>query len=275
MKIVEYEPSRVRDVADLMARVWGKPADEAELDWFYGGNPVAPASVLLAEEGGRVVASVAISFLRMSVGGETVTAGMPVHLATDPAFRGRGIFRELEGANEERARQTGARLLFVVPTPASASVLRRRLGWAPLPPLRVWARAVLPFRIRSQHVDRFDRQVTSCYLPASAAGVARDAAWLNWRFADAPRRYTIVANGGYAILGSRGRLGVLVATGGRLAAPTGLAAIGAPPPWERGRYLRAGWLPTLRTFALLGKSLDPRFRLPMQPHFELGDLDFF
>ena len=103
--------------------------------------------VLLAEEDGRVVGSAAISFLRMSIGGEEVKAGMPVHLATDPAFRGRGIFTELEAANEERAREAGARLLFIVPTPASASVLRGRLGWSPLPSLRVWAR-VRAFRAR-------------------------------------------------------------------------------------------------------------------------------
>jgi len=273
MRVVECDPDRRRDVADLLERVWGKRTDESELDWFYGGNPVAPASVLLAEDGGRVVGSVAIVYLRLSVGGEAVTAGMPVHLATDPAFRGRGIFRELQGANEERARRRGARLLFVVPTPASASVLRRRLGWTPLPPLRVWSRPALPLPRRSRRVERFDASVAGVSVPPS--GVVRDADWLNWRFADSPRRYTLIAEGGYAVLGRRGRFGVLAATGGRLAAPGGLVSIAAPPPWERLRYLRAGWMPTPRTFALLGKSLDPRLRIPARPHFELGDLDFF
>ncbi len=236
MRVVECDPDRRRDVADLLERVWGTPTDVAELDWFYGGNPVAPASVLLAEENGRVVGGVAISFLRFSVGGEAVTAGMPVHLATDAAFRG--------------------------------------LGWTPLPPLRVWARPPLPLRRRLRQVDRFDQRATTP-LPGAGAHVVRDAAWLNWRFADSPRRYTLVANGGYAVLGRRGRLGVLAATGGRLVSPPGLLAVAAPPPWQRARYLRAGWVPTPRAFALLGKSLDPRLRLPARPHFELGDLDFF
>jgi GNAT superfamily N-acetyltransferase len=104
VKVVEYDPSRRGELADLTERVWGERADEAELDWFYGGNPVAPASVLLAEDDGRVVGAVAMSFLRMSVDGEEVKAGMPVHLATDPAYQGRGIFGDLEAANEERAR---------------------------------------------------------------------------------------------------------------------------------------------------------------------------
>ena len=275
MKVVECDADRRRDVADLLERVWGTTTDVAELDWFYGGNPVAPASVLLAEESGRVVGGVAMSFLRFSVGGEAVTAAMPVHLATDPAFRGRGIFRELEGANEERARQRGARFLFVVPTPASASVLRRRLGWTPLPPLRVWARPPLPRPRRLRRVDRFDDRTATGRADGRGAHVLRDADWLNWRFADSPRPYTLVADGGYAVLGRHGRVGVLAATGGRAPAPRGLVAIAAPPPWDRPRYLRAGWLPTPRTFELLGKSLDPRLRLPARPHFELGDLDFF
>jgi len=45
-----------------MARVWGERPDEAELERFYEQNPVRPASVLLAEEDGRVVGTVAISF---------------------------------------------------------------------------------------------------------------------------------------------------------------------------------------------------------------------
>ena len=271
MRILEYDASRRSDLADLMERVWRKRSDERELDWFYGGNPVELASVLLGEEDGRVVGSVAINFLRMSVGGKEVKAGMPVHLATDPDYRGRGIFATLQAENETRAQAAGARLLFVVPTPPSASVLRRRLGWTPLPSLRVWARLPFPHR-QARAIDRFEQVGRR---EVAGDGVMRDTAWLNWRFADAPKRYTLLANGGYAVLGRRGPLGVLAATGGLIAVPHGPVAIAAPPPWERARYARAGWCPTPRTFALLGKSLDPALPLPARPHFELGDLDFF
>jgi predicted N-acetyltransferase YhbS len=281
VRIVEGDPSRLRELADLTERVWGRSADARELDWFYGGNPAGPASVLLGEEDGRVVASVAMTYLRMSVGGEEMKVGMPVHLATDPGYRGRGIFRELQAANEERAREAGARLLFVVPTPVSASVLRRRLGWFDLPPLRVWARLrLLRGRLRAQFVPRFDSQVTNCHLEGSGDRVVRDAAWLNWRFAEGPRRYGLLEGGGYAVIGRRGRLGTVVALEGGLLADAAAVAegpvlIAAPPPWERWRYALAGYVPTSRAFTLLGKSLDPVTPLPARPHFELGDLDFF
>ena len=279
MRVVEYEASRRGELAGLVERVWGRRADEQELEWFYGGNPVDQASVLLAEEDGVVVGAVAISFLRMSVGGQEVKAGMPVHLATDPAARGRGIFATLEAANEDRARAAGARLLFVTPTPASAAVLRGRLGWTPLPSLRVWARLRLGHRRRrARLVARFAPRPES--RRGAGDGVLRDSAWLNWRFADGPRRYGLLEGDGYAVVGRRGRFGVLaVAEGGLLgdaaAAARGPVLVAAPPPWEHRSYARAGYVPTPRALALLGKSLDPALPLPGRPHFELGDLDIF
>jgi GNAT superfamily N-acetyltransferase len=108
------------------------------LAWFYEGNPVRPASRLIAEEDGRTAGSVAMNFIRMSIDGEEVEVGMPVRLATDPDFQGRGIFRELESANEERARDLGIPLLLIVPNAASGKILLGALGWAKLQRERLW-----------------------------------------------------------------------------------------------------------------------------------------
>ncbi len=259
-----------------MGRVWGARPDERELEWFYERNPVAPASVLLGEDDGRVVASVGMSFVRMSIGGEAMTVGMPVRLATDPDYQGRGIFRTLEAENEERARVAGVRLLLIVPNRASAPVLLRRLGWTALPSLRVWARlrAFGP-RVGESTVERF------ADVPARARGdgLIRDSAWLNWRFAEAPRPYTLLAGAGYAVAGRRGRFGVIAVVEGKMLraitrAAAGRALIALPPPAELRRYALAGYLPTRRSFTVLGRSLDPAQPLPSGPHFELGDLDF-
>jgi GNAT superfamily N-acetyltransferase len=177
VRIAAYDPSRRADVADLMGLVWGERPDEGELAWFYERNPVRPASVLLGEEDDRVIATVAMSFQRLPIGGEEIEVGMPLRVATDPAFRGRGIFAKLEGANEERARELGIRMLLTVPNAASAPVFLERLGWTPLPPLRVWLRLRTPAR-RAARVERFGDP------------------YLDWRFADAPREYALyVARG--------------------------------------------------------------------------------
>ena len=261
-----------------MERVWGERPAEDALSWFYERNPVRPASVLIGEENGKTAGSVAMSFLRMSVSGDDLEVGMPVRLATDPGFQGRGIFRELETANEERARDLGIRLLLIVPNATSARILTGALGWRKLQSVRVWARPLLLRRPpTAAKVDRFDDALED----RSTGGdrVLRGGTWLNWRFADSPSRYELLAGGGYAIVGKQGRFGTIAALEGELLADAGGVAEGrllvaAPPPWLRRHYLRAGYLPTHRVFAVLGKSLDPGLQLPPAPHFELGDLDF-
>jgi GNAT superfamily N-acetyltransferase len=278
VRVVAYDPSRRADVADLMGRVWGERPAVEELEWFYERNPVRPASVLLGEDDdGRLIATVAIAFLRMSIGGEELEVGMPLRVATDPVHRGKGLFGQLQAENESRVADLGIRLLLTVPNAASAPVFLERLGWSRLPSLRIWARLhLLPGHARAQEVRRF-----SDLTPGTRFGdrVLRDEAWLNWRFADAPRAYTLLENGGYAAVGRRGRLGVAAVVDGGLlgdvaAVASGFALIAAPPPPERRRYALAGYLPTQRTFTVLGKALAPGQTVPARPHFELGDLDF-
>jgi GNAT superfamily N-acetyltransferase len=284
VRVAEYGPHRRAELAALMERVWGERPPEAELEWLYERNPVRPASVLLAEDDGRVVGAVAMSFLRMSIGEAELVVGMPVGLATDPEHRGRGIFRGLQAANEERAREAGVRLLLIVPNASSARVLVGRLAWTPLHSLRVWARPRLlrgrPRRTR--RVDRLPPLVTQCHKQRFHDDrVLRDPAYLDWRFVAAPRPYLLLDGGDrYAVCGRRGRVGVVAATCGDVlddvaAVAGGNVLVAAPPPGDRRRYALAGYLPTPRTFTVLGKSLHPRQPLPARPHFELGDLDFF
>jgi predicted N-acetyltransferase YhbS len=276
LNITEYGPARRQDVADLLARVWGSSPSVDELAWLYEQNPVKPASVLLGEEEGRVVGVVAMSFVRMAVGGAALEVGMPIHLATDPGRRSRGVFSELQRANEERARTLGIKLLLIVPNAASERVLAGRLGWERLAPLRIWARArLLPGRPRAARIERFDNGSGQA---GKADRVLRDADWLNWRFLDSPTPYTALGGKGYAVAGRKGKVGVVAVAEGNLVRDAAIAAggpfvVAAPPPAERGRYLSAGFLPTHRKLTVLGKALDAT-SLPPRPHFELGDLDF-
>jgi GNAT superfamily N-acetyltransferase len=223
-----------------MALVWGTRPDEAELEWFYERNPVRPASVLLGEEDGRVVATVAMSFQLLAIGGRELEIGMPLRVATDPAYRGRGIFAELERVNEERARELGLSLLLTVPNAASAPVFLEKLSWTKLPPLRVWARVRPPAR-RGTRVERFGDP------------------YLDWRFADAPREYELYADG--TVVGRRGRVSYVA----RGRPSTAMLTL-------RGS-LQDGFVPTPKTFTLLGKSLDGR-PVPDSVDFEFGNLDF-
>src|SRR5262249_43364674 len=114
-------------------------------------------------------------------------------------------------------------------------------------------------------------------LRESGDRVLRDDAWLNWRFADAPRDYALLHGDGYAVVGRRGRVGVVAALDGNMlgdvsAVAAGPVVIASPPPWDARRYALGGYVPTHRTFTVLGRSLG--HVVPERPHFELGDLDF-
>jgi hypothetical protein len=214
----------------------------------------------------------------MAIAGEAVEVGMPLRVATDPAYRGQGIFGRMQAENEERVRSLGIPLLLTVPNAASAPVFLDRLGWRRLPSLRVWARLRLR-RPRLRHARVVERFGDAPGVSGGGDRVLRDAAWLNWRVADSPRRYTLLEGGGYAATGRRGRVGVVACVEGALlgdvsAVADGRLLVAAPPPWRRGAYVRAGFLPTRRTLTLLGKALAPGRDVPAQPHFELGDLDF-
>jgi hypothetical protein len=224
-----------------------------------------------------VIATVAIAFQRMRIGGAEIEVGMPLRVATDTAHQGKGIFGRLQAENESRVAALGVPLLLTVPNAASAPVFLNRLGWSALPSLRVWARPhVLRGHPRAHVVARFGG-----YVPEPVAGdhVLRDAAWLNWRFADAPRSYTLLQDAGYAAVGRRGRHAVVAVVEGRLlgdvaAVAHGVSLLAAPPPWEARRYALAGFVPTPRTFTVLGKALASDQAVPPRPHFQLGDLDF-
>jgi GNAT superfamily N-acetyltransferase len=274
VEVVEYDPARAGELADLVGRVSGTRPDPDDLRWFYERNPVRPASVLLGVDDGLVVASVAITFVRMLLGREELEVGMPVRVATDPAYQGRGLFRRLQQANEERVEAMGIRLLLTVPNAASTPVFLRHLGWTALPALRLWGRPrLLPARRGAHEVERFAGAAS-----AVSGEVNRDADWLNWRFADSPRPYTALEGDGYAAVGRRGPVATLGVVEGDLlreavAAGSGHGVVAAPPRRDWARYARAGFVPTWKTLTLLGRSLDGR-SLPERPHFQLGDLDF-
>ena len=276
MKIVEYDPSRRGELADLLARVWGGQPDPETLTWFYERSPVRPASVMLAEEDGIVVGTVGFVFAVAELAGREQEIAFAVNLATDPAYERRGIFRALQAANEERVAALGIEMIFTVPTAASTPVLVDVLGWQRLAPLRVWARPGALRRSSRAVVARFgerpDRQLQG------RDRLMRDDAWLNWRFADGPRHYTLVeGDGGYGVAGSRGAMGFIAAAESSalrdtIRASSGRVLAAAPPAWERRSYAAAGFVPTTRRFTVLGKSISGSTLVA--PHFDLGDLDF-
>ncbi|HET7745565.1 MAG TPA: GNAT family N-acetyltransferase [Gaiellaceae bacterium] len=218
--VVRYTPDRRASLVALLARVGTTQLSDAEFAWWFERNPAGEGIVSLAIDRDEVVGVVAMSFFRTALDGSTRLLAIPVNAATDPGYRGQGIFSTLELANEAAAAETGSPVTVTFPNGNSHPIFIRHLGWADLPRLRVWARplragAVIRYALgragerdgglrvpdpsprtlrglEVRPVERFGEDMDELGKRASAGYAnhfVRDAAYFNWRYLDSPRDY--------------------------------------------------------------------------------------
>lgn len=297
-RTLAYEPPRRTEVFALLDRVRGYELDPAEFDWWFDGNPVGPRTIALAEEDNRVVGVLGASHYRAVVGAREGIVTLPLWAVTDPDFQGRGIFQRLNGEVERAARETGAVLELGFTNPLAGPIYIAKLGWLDVARLRIWARPLVPLR-------RDDGARLECFGPEQEdayrairdrlpSHFVRDLAYLNWRYADSPRSYTLLASpNGYAVVGRKPFRGIDTAFVADLVAPTfretrrllrrcvraargARALLALMPAVHAGAYVSSGFVPTPETIRLIGHALEGALPLGRDAwHFTLGDTDYF
>jgi GNAT superfamily N-acetyltransferase len=260
---VIVEPAGRDGFLALMQESYGEAMSPAEFDWWFDRNPAGPRILNEArDDRGSPLGVLAMSFARMSQG----LAGFAVHAVTTPAARGRGVFSTLELHNEQEAAEAGATL-------------------------RIWVR---PKRLRKRVQGSLRQTGVGVFTERAvhdAHHILRDPGYLNWRYADSPRPYLRVEEGGgwavvtHTIWHGYSSAVVCDAVGGSKLLRSCVHAVDADlavamvNPGEERTYLAAGFVPTPRTIRFIGKRLtDDAPELPKQRrawHFTLGDLDFF
>jgi GNAT superfamily N-acetyltransferase len=297
LQTIDYEPSRLDGVLRLFDRVYGEAPSAEEFAWWFDGNPVGPRSVFLADDEGRVAGVLGASFYRSVVAGRETLVALPLWAVTDPDYRGRGIFQRLNAAVERAARAAGASLELGFTNRMAGPIYVSKLGWSDVHRLRVWGRPLVGRRRTTDRAERFGEHEELAYrllAPRLRSHFVRDAAYLNWRYADSTRPYTLLRSAnGYAVVGRKRIRGIDSAFVADLVAPTvretrallrrcvraarGARVLLALLPAVHARaYLAAGFLPTPQTIRLIGRALDGP--LPVGPHawhFTLGDTDVF
>jgi GNAT superfamily N-acetyltransferase len=299
IETLAYEPARRDEVFELLERVRGHRTDDREFDWWFDGNPVGPRTIALAEEDGRLAGVLGASFYRSVVHGRETLAALPLWAVTDEAFRGRGIFQRLNGEIERIARAAGATLELGFTNRLAGPIYIAKLGWLDVHRLRIWARPLLPLPGSDPKtpLQRFVHRHEEAYravAPHWASHFVRDTAYLNWRYADSPRGYTLLdSERGYVVIGRKQLRGVRTAYVADLVAPTRRETLrllrqavrasrgtrvllALVPPGQLSAYAVFGFVPTPMTIRLIGHALEGE--LPLGPrawHFTLGDTDFF
>ena len=202
MRVVEYDPSRRADVADLMGARLGRAAGRGGARVVLRAEPgsrrprcCSPRRTGRRSPRPRSASSACRSAARASRSGCRF-ASPPTRptaaAASSPSSR---------PANEERVRDLGVRLLLTVPNAASAPVFLNRLGWKPLPPLRVWARLRLRLRRAARQAGRAVRLRPDRRIRAGATSCCATPTGSTGASPTRRRAYTLVEGEGYAVGG--------------------------------------------------------------------------
>ena len=252
-----YRPDDRRAVEALYRRVFGSDAAESSRlrwDWQYRRNPNNPGhepEIWIAREGTTIVGQYATMPDKLSVKGREVqgSRGMDVMVAPERQRQGLGeiLFRTWDrnvGASLGLGLSDASYRLFqklhwpdLGPIPCFVKPLSRRAFRHPRWPVAInrlvsaltWPIVMIvartrPLRAEVRLVQRFDESFTQLWerlAPKFDFAVRRDAAYLNWKFTNAPHvRYcvaTLVRDGktaGYAVYRHvhepRGRVTLLV-----------------------------------------------------------------
>ncbi len=278
------EPAGRDEFLALMTESYGAAMSAGEFDWWFDRNPAGPRILNLArDDDGAALGVLAMSFARLDCG----LATFAVHAVTTPAARGRGVFSTLELQNEREAADAGAMWALGFTNPMAGPILVGKLGWEDVASLRVWAR---PKRVRKRGAGELrvspGVERTTAARALGGIHIARDPAYLNWRYSDSPRSYAQAGDAvvthavwhGYssAVICEGGGARSLRTAAGAVDADLAVALVNHG---EERSYLAAGFVPTPRTIRFIGKRL--RADAPTLPHdrkswsFSLGDLDFF
>jgi len=293
-----FDSSRRDDYLGLLGEAWGGDALGGDVfDWWFDGDPAGSLRSVALRDGG-VVGVAGHNLTRLVVDGSERLGQFSVHAVTSPQARGLGIFRALERRHEEQGRELGSSCVLAFASAPTRPLFLGPLGWTQIDRRRVWARP-LPFGKRgARQLDRFaDRHeaVSTRVAPRLRNHVLRDGRYLNWRYAESPRRYRMLEakGGGFAVVGFTRRRGLgfalvmeLVAERAEIGAlvrsafaeargSAALLAVPSPclPKW---RLLRHGFLPTPYRLDFMGKGLTE----PLDARSEawtvsFGDTDFF
>jgi hypothetical protein len=217
--VLRYTPEWRGSLVALLARVGTTALSDEEFAWWFDRNPAGEGIVSLAVDGDEVVGVAAMSFFKTRLEGVETRLAIPVNVATDERYRGRGVFSTLQEANEQAAAASGSPLTVTFPNARSYPIFIGRLGWIDLPRLRLWARPLRAGGVvrylagragerggmrppdassRTVHgldvrsIERFGPELDSLGARAAVgygSHFSRDAAYFNWRYLDSPRDY--------------------------------------------------------------------------------------
>jgi GNAT superfamily N-acetyltransferase len=216
LEIRESGPDDIGQVTALLDRCFSSnpKIDPEVMMWQYWSNPFGNTRSWVAVSDGVVVGHHAAYTVPLRAGIERLTAAIQVDTATDPRFRGRGLYGELSEVLYASCRDDGVSVMLGNPNAQALGPLRR-VAWLEVGDLRLFlrlrdaeavsrltpiptaiARVGHPFVFGTPHradvlvasavPSQLDALVDECRQD-DLIGVDISAEWWKWRFEDHPQ----------------------------------------------------------------------------------------
>ncbi len=137
------------DIVNLVVRSMGggpEPWSQAFWLWKHVHNPFGASAVLVAEDNGALVGLRAFMRWNWQIGGKTICTVRAVDTATDPEYRGRGIFKRLTLQLRDEMAAEGVRFVYNTPN-AQSRPGYLKMGWSLVGKPALWIRPVHPVRL--------------------------------------------------------------------------------------------------------------------------------
>lgn len=203
---VEYRPYRLGDEQAIVQflRECGYQPNDRSWRWINRGCPHGETIIELATVEDRVVGHYAVLPRWLQRGGKVLKAGLAIHAAVHPGFRGLAVLQELVHRILERCREEGLPFFYAFPKEKIWLMYSRVFQWKsmgelvalelPLEGLRLRSEDLpgIAFRAQALFDERYDRFEYSQGLGGFTFCI-KDRQYLNWRYGCHPKlRYSLI-----------------------------------------------------------------------------------
>ncbi|MFT5052172.1 MAG: hypothetical protein ACI8QZ_003604 [Chlamydiales bacterium] len=139
-EISACRPGDRHDQVALFNLCFGKRDGERVLAWRYDQNPHGRPIQLLTRDAGRAVSGYACNPRRaLARGAAAATVGQTGDVMTDPGWRGRGLFSDLDRGAMRATAKAGWPAVFGLPNRKSEPLFTGKLGWTAVGRIRPWS----------------------------------------------------------------------------------------------------------------------------------------
>jgi len=260
---LEISEQGIRECSEFLNRVFRKykPKTPAYLTWEYMDNPVGFALGFNAYHNHQLIAHYVAQPILSRIFGAEMKGLFALHVATDPAFRGKGLFFEVNARTHQLAADLGFKFVIGVANQNSTPLYKKKLGFNVVSPLHTYISVGLP-----GSVDRTsdDVQYTRIW----------DTETSKWRMQNPNNDYAVYSKKGNLIIGKTHHRGIKVIMKSCLA-NNGVSQIQTIKPRFPGLYLWYGLGNELDWAKTLHVNLPQRLRpSPLNLIFKsLADID--